>query len=127
MTNRYDSLIAAMRTPHTVTDRELAARAAQSVQTSIFQRLRRASGGPLAGRLAWMLIRSAQPDHNDHCEAYTALSILTGAELAVLLKAATGARDSMKDAAARALAGDIVDAVRGCGGVAAARELPRAV
>lgn len=46
-----------------------------SVQSSLYQRLRKPRGRQ-AGTVAWLLVRAAQPDHAHHADALAALSRL---------------------------------------------------
>jgi hypothetical protein len=47
--------------------------ATQSVQSSLYQRLRR-TRGRRAGQVGWLLVRTAQPDHAAHADALAELS-----------------------------------------------------
>jgi len=109
--SKFDALLADLAAPQVVTPRERAHAAACSVQTSLFGRLRRGRSGSNAGRLAWMLIRAAQPDHVECGDALNALAATSTEDLRVWLIAARGARDSLKSAAAAAVAGDVACAV----------------
>ncbi len=106
--SKYDSLLSDLAKPRTVTPSEVAAGAAQRAQTSLFQRLRSAHGGPLAGRLSWLLVRAAQPDNNACDEALDALAAMPEKDVQLCLTAARGARDSLRDGRAAGFAGQIV-------------------
>ncbi len=106
---KYASLIDELAKPRTVTPLEREGALAQSVQTSLFQRLRKEHGGPLAGRLAWLLVRSTQERHSDCNDANAALASLPVEKLQTLASAARGARDNLRDRDAAALAGEVAE------------------
>ena len=85
--------------------------AATRVQTSLFGRLRRARGSAVAGRLAWMLVRAGQEGHPDSRTACEALQGVGDADVRAFLIAAQGARDTLTDADAGALAAGVVGAL----------------
>ncbi len=98
--------------PPPVTPLEVARGAAQALQTSFYQRMRRRYGGSVAARLAWMLVRTGDPDHPDCSDALAALAGFSEAEVALFAAHAEGARDSLRNAAAARLAAGVV---RACG------------
>ena len=86
-----------------------AARAATAwVQSSLFNRLKRAFGTSNAGTIAWMMLRAADPSHADHDAACEALKARSGRELAELWSAAEGC-----EKAARGGALEVARSVRG--------------
>lgn len=109
---KYADLVSLATTPRTVTPRELAHAAAQAAQTSLFQRLRREHGGPVAGRLAWMLVRAGQGNHADSEGALDAMAGMPGSTLRSFLRVSIAARDSLRDVGAAALARSIVEALQ---------------
>lgn len=109
--SKYASLVADLSSPVEVTSRELATRAAASVQSSLFGRLRKARGSTMAGRLGWLLIRAAQPEHADYRAAGEALASMGETDLRAFLSVARAARDSLPDPAAAALAGAVAAAI----------------
>ena len=109
--SKYAALLSDLAKPHDVTPLERGRAAAASVQTSLFGRLRKARGSAVAGRVAWMLIRAASPDHDDCSEALDALATLPVADVRTFLIVARGARDTLKSADAAALAGRVVEAL----------------
>jgi hypothetical protein len=64
-----------------------------SVQSSLYQRLRR-SRGSKAGEVAWLLVRLVQRDHRDHKAATEAFDALPPSVLQDLWKVARATRDS---------------------------------
>jgi len=111
MTNKFSGLAVLASQARVVTPLATAGAAAQSVQTSLFGRLRKARGGPLAGKIAWMLVRAGQPDHVACVDALNELAEFGPGDLRMFLIACRGARDSLKSAAAAALAGAVVAAL----------------
>lgn len=65
----------------------------QSVQSSLYQRLRRSKGGK-AGSIAWLLVRAGTPKHAAHGEAMTILEGLSAGALAELLAVVRGSGGS---------------------------------
>jgi len=106
--SKYDSLLVDLAAPPQVTSRERAHAAAAAVQTSLFGRLRKARGSAVAGRLAWMLVRGASPDHVDCAAALDAIAALPVLDLRAFHLAACGARDSLQAPAAAAVAAALV-------------------
>jgi hypothetical protein len=111
--SKYDSLLVDLAKPRNVTPSERAAGAAASVQTSLFGRLRKARGSAVAGRTAWMLVRAGSPSHVDCGAALDALATLPDSDLRTFVIVACGARDSLKNAEASALAAAVAAAVEG--------------
>ena len=109
--SKFSGLAELVSQPREVTPSEHAARAAQSVQTSLFTRLRKAHGGPLAGRLAWMLVRAGQEGHADSDGALSALAGFPEPRLRELLTASRAARDNLRDGRAVQLARAVVVAI----------------
>lgn len=119
--SKYSELAAQCRQPRTVTPSEAARAAVLAVQSSLFNRLRKARGGPLAGRLSWLLIRASQPDHVECPAAVEGLQEFTAEELKAFLAAAIGARDSLPAPAAVRVAVAVVETLGVALAVRAAR------
>ncbi len=113
-TSKFAGLAALSALPRPApTPREEGAVAVSSVQTSLFSRLKRAKGGPLAGKLSWMLVRAGTPGHPDSEAALAALATFPITDLRMFAIVAAAARDSLPGVAARALAAGVVGAVEG--------------
>ena len=106
--SKYAGLTAQISAPRETTPSELASKARLAVQLSLYGRLRKRHGGPLAGRLAWAMLRAVQADHPDHRAAVDLLSEQTAETLKAWIAAARGARDALPSADASRLAGEIV-------------------
>ena len=63
----------------------------QSVQSSLYQRLRKPRGDR-AGTLAWMLIRLTQTDHRDHGDAQASLMTADPATLQLFSSVVSASR-----------------------------------
>jgi len=109
--SKYDALLSDLAKPRHVTPLETARAAAQAVQTSLFQRLRKAHGGPLAGRLAWMLVRAGDSEHPENGDALMALAGCSPDQLQSFVIACRGARDTLRDGRAAGLARLVVEAI----------------
>lgn len=81
---------------------------AQSVQSSLWQRLKPAYRDR-AGDLAWLLVRLGQPSHREHDEAVTAIMLRPASELAALSSAVGAAPRSPRSADASALVAAILE------------------
>ncbi len=87
----------------------------QSVQSSLYQRLKR-THGKNAGTVGWLLVRASQPTHRHHADALAALSTLAPPALAALtstVRAMLGAPTIAGRADSRELAQGIVEALEG--------------
>lgn len=109
--NKFADLVDLVASPRTVTPRERAHAAAAAVQTSLFGRLRKARGSAVAGRLAWMLVRLAQPDHVDSGAACEALRGFTDADVRLFLEVAKAAAVTAKREGAAEVAAAVVEAL----------------
>ncbi len=88
--------------------------AAQSVQASLYGRLKKKHGNN-SGMLGWLLVRAAQPDHKQHAYAIEKLNDQTVADLAALLDVAEATLNApviQGRPDAKSLAIDIVVALR---------------
>ena len=94
------------------TARDAVINAAQSLQASLYQRLRKARGNSGAGMTGWMMVRLAQEDHADNGEAIDAVLAMTASELSALLTVARDARKAMRTPETRELADRVVEAMR---------------
>ncbi len=108
---KFSGLAVLASQPRTVTPLDLARVAVASLQTSLFQRLRKAHGGPLAGRLSWLLVRAGQGDHDDHMGALSELAEFPPETIRTFIDAASRARDSLPSPHASRLAGAVVEAL----------------
>lgn len=87
--------------------------AVQSVQASLYLRLKKARGNK-AGDIGWLLVRLAQPEHPRHESAIAAISALCVADLrglAATARATLAAPKISARADARELAGAVVSAL----------------
>jgi hypothetical protein len=82
----------------------------QSIQSSLYQRLRR-SYGRQAGTVGWLLVRLAQPKHRDHASAVASVSALPRGPLGALAACARATLDAATRPDARELAAGIVTAL----------------
>ena len=74
----------------------------QTVQASIYGRLRK-TRGKTAGDLGWLLVRLGQPSHREHEEALETIMTRPASELAALSTVVVAARDSLKGPGPREL------------------------
>ncbi len=81
---------------------------AQSVQSSLWQRLK-PTYRDRAGDLAWLLVRLGQPDHREHGEACDAIMARPASELAALSGFVGAAPRGPRSAEAAALVAVILE------------------
>lgn len=87
--------------------RASAVAAQQSLQSSLYQRLKR-SRGAAAGQIGWMLLRLAQYEHRDHDEAADTFCALSKTDQRALLAIARDAARAMKTSESRELADAVI-------------------
>ena len=80
--------------------------APQSVQSSLYQRLKR-TWGKRSGAIAWTLVRAGQARHGAHAEAVAALREATNEQLLTLWDAVLASLERPKDDACKGLLGEI--------------------
>lgn len=98
-------------------DRATVTSGALSLQSSIFQRLKRKLGSSKAGQTGWMMVRLAQEDHADHAEAKGAADNMTIEGLGDLVVVAEAATKAMTTSTSRNLGEAVVKGLRGAQGV----------
>lgn len=85
--------------------------AATSVQCSLYQRLRKTYANR-AGSLAWLLVRTVQPDHREHEEAMAEVMARDAATLAALSLVVSAARAAAKTEDARVMCATILEGLK---------------
>ena len=88
----------------------LPAAVAQSVQSSLWQRLK-PKYRDRAGDLAWLLVRLAQPEHREHDEACEAIMARSSEDLADLLSVVCAAPRAPRNPSAAAMVRDVASVI----------------
>ncbi len=96
------------------------ASAATSVQSSLYQRLRKTRGDK-AGSLGWLLVRLGQPDHREFDDALEAIATRPLSDLVAFSALVSGARAAAKAPGASELCDAILNELDGARCVIAAR------